>query len=214
MKRKMENNQQIEVLEDREVDVKARQEPIRERYRSQADEAIVYDWARTVPTQLDPFHGRVDLGESSGGARIPGNHGSEEREGKHYGLEYPVGIHRAIGGDHDLPNPGNLLAAALATCFDTTIRMIADRLRVGIQSLQVEVSTMADVRGTLRVDPEVPVQFQEMHMNVRLQVEEGSKPSHVEKLLAAAEFSCVNLRTLINGVPVQIDYQTSTSEQN
>lgn len=165
--------------------VLSRQEPLRKRYRESAGEARITDRARTADgTQTDPFHGNVVSG-------------SEE-----YALASPFGIHQAIGGYHDLPNPGDLLAAALAACLDATIRIIAARLGITLISLSVDVSADVDVRGTLVVDRNVPVGFQEMRCHVDLEAAAGTNPQAVQMLLAAAEHSCVNLQTLRNGVPV------------
>jgi organic hydroperoxide reductase OsmC/OhrA len=43
-----------------------------------------------------------------------------------------------------LPNPGDLLCAALANCEDATVRMIADILGVTILDLRVEVTGDAE----------------------------------------------------------------------
>jgi uncharacterized OsmC-like protein len=165
--------------------VKQRQDPLRERYRSVAADASITDCARTVfDGSADPFHGAV----------VPGAGGAGP---------WRFGIHRAIGGYHDLPNPGDTLCAALASCLDATLRMIAERLGVPIRSLEVAVEADLDVRGTLLVDRSVPVGFQNMRCRVHLEPGYGSDPAKVQMLLAAAEHSCVVLQTLRKGVPVE-----------
>jgi len=136
--------------------------------------------------ETDPFHGMV----------VPGS--------QDYGVVWPFGIHRAVGGDHDGPNPGDLLCAALAACLDSTIRIIANRLAIDIAALEVDVSAEVDVRGTLVVDRAVPVGFQQMRYQVTIQTAEGTDQQLVEKLLAAAEQSCVNLHTLRSGVAIEL----------
>lgn len=174
------------------IDVRERQEPLRRLYREQAEQAMITDRARTLGgAGLDPVHGRVAAG-------------SQEEE-----IVWSYGIHRAVGGDHDLPNPGDLLSAALATCLDSTIRMIANRLGVALAGLEVQVTAEVDVRGTLRVDRDVPVGFQAMHCHVDLDAAAGTDPELLRKLLAAAEVSCVNLQTLRAGVPVETSYDLS-----
>jgi uncharacterized OsmC-like protein len=69
----------------------------------------------------------------------------------------PLGIHHAVGGYHDAPNPGDLLCAALASCLDSTLRIIAARLGVRLVALEVDVTADVDVRGTLMLDRAVPV---------------------------------------------------------
>jgi len=83
------------------------------------------------------------------------------------------------------------------------IRIIASRLGVKLNSLEVEVSADIDVRGTMVVDRDVPVGFQKMRCNVNIQAAEGTNHQLLGKLLAAAENSCVNLQTLRSGVPVE-----------
>lgn len=167
-------------------DVRARQEPLRARYKEAAQEALITDRGRSRGgAQSDPFHGSV----------VPGS--------KDYGVVWPFGVHAAVGGYHDGPNPGDLLCAALAACFDSTLRIIADRLRVTLASLEVDVTGEVDVRGTLAVDRQVPVGFLKMHCRVDLQAAPGTDPKAVERLLAAAEHSCVVLQTLRSGVAVE-----------
>jgi uncharacterized OsmC-like protein len=166
--------------------VRERQHPLRERYQQTPAAATITDRGRTVGgTQTDPFHGRV----------VPGS--------QDYGIEWPFGVHSAVGGYHDGPNPGDLLCAALAACLDSTIRIIAERLGVALFQLEVDVTADVDVRGTLLFDRAVPVGFQRMRCRVSVQPAEGTDPALLQKLLAASEHSCVNLQTLRTGVPVE-----------
>jgi uncharacterized OsmC-like protein len=174
------------VAEEHRIDVRARQEPLRARYREDPREAGITDGARTVGgAHLDPVHGRVRPGSVD------------------HGIDWDFGIHRAVGGDHDLPNPGDILCAAVASCLDSTLRMIADRLGVTLTSLEVDVRADVDVRGTLVVDRAVPVGFQNMRCNVDIAAADGTDPKTVEKLVRAAEHSCVCLQTVRSGVPVE-----------
>lgn len=173
-------------------DVRLRQDPLRARYRVDPEAAQITDRGKTVDgASMDPFHGRV----------VPGS--------RNYGVQWPFGIHRAVGGDHDAPNPGDLLCAALASCLDSTLRIIAARLGIELASLSVDVTADVDVRGTLLVDKTVPVGFQKMRCEVHLQAAPGTAPQALERLLAAAEHSCVNLQTLRSGVPVETRLRTS-----
>jgi len=169
--------------------VQQRQNPLRERYRSVPAEAWIRDGAQTINgCGGDAFHGAV----------TPDNSG---------GTPLCFGIHRAIGGDHDFPNPGDLLSSALAACLDSTLRMIAEHLGVRLQSLEVKVQAELDVRGCLMVDRSVPVGFQKMHCSVRLRPEGQVDAKTLQTLLRTAESCCVVLQTLRNGVPVstQVD---------
>jgi uncharacterized OsmC-like protein len=164
--------------------VKARQERLGQRYRAASADAWIRDGARTVYNpDHDPFHGLVRVGEHDVG-------------------EMRFGIHRALGGDHDLPNPGDILCAALAACLDATLRMIADRLAVPIGFLEVSVTGELDARGPLKIEPTVPAGFQAMTCRVTLEPDGDVAEPQVAMLIAAAEQCCVVLNTLRNGVSV------------
>jgi uncharacterized OsmC-like protein len=180
------------MVEAKTVNVRARQNPLRERYKEVPEEALITDQAKTTGgVATDPFHGSV----------VPGS--------KEYGIVWPFSIHHAVGGYHDGPNPGDLLCAALAACLDSTIRIIANLLGVILTSLEVDVTADVDVRGRLTVNRTVPVGFQTMRCHVTIQAAEGTNPKLMEKLLAASEYSCVTLQTLRSGVSVETRFQGS-----
>src|SRR6516162_8804672 len=156
---------------------KQRQDPLRERYRTAPKEAWIVDGARTMANGVkDPFHCTVAPGQG-------------------HGELWQAGIHRAVGGYHDRPNPGDILCAALASCLHSTLRIIADRLEIPIAGLEVNVGAEVDARGTLLVDRNVPVGFQKMNCEVHLEAPVNVPPEKVKMLLAAAEYSCVVLQT-------------------
>lgn len=171
--------------------VRQRQHSLREHYRSAPADAWINDRAQTVNAcGGDPFHGVV----------VPAN-----------GTDAPVqfGIHRAVGGFHDNPNPGDLLCAAVAACFDSTLRMIADHRGISLETLEVKVTAECDVRGCLRVESAVPVGFQRMRCGVRLQTVDHVDEDTKTMLLAAAEHGCVVMQTLRSGIAVQAQIETS-----
>jgi uncharacterized OsmC-like protein len=163
-----------------------RQAPLRRTYVENPKAALTEKWASTEKSaQTDALHSVVHIG-------------------KGYGVSQRTGIDRAIGGDHDLPNPGDLLCSALAVCKDGTIRMIADLLGIPILDLRVEVTGDVDVRGCLSIDRSVKVGFRSMTCRVHLRVPSEIDRSRVEMLKKQAELSCVNLDTLRSGIPVEL----------
>lgn len=172
------------------IKARARQDPLRKQYETEPEHARITDHAKTSGNiSSNPFRGWVQPGSQD------------------YGIAVPYGIHHAVGGYHDLPNPGDILCAAVATCLDSTIRIIANRFGVVLTQLEVEVSADVDVRGTLMVDPQIPVGFQQIRCHVHIQADEKTKPQHLQQLVAAAEHCCVNLQTLRAGVPVETSLQ-------
>jgi len=175
----------------RKVSVREAQAPLRVQYKTTPQAAHVVDRARTSGADAsDPFHSTVEP--------MPG-----------CGATLPVGVHRALGGLHDAPTPGDILCAALAACQDSSVRMVANILGVELESLAVEVTGNVDVRGTMAVDQQVPVGFQAMRCEVRLRARDGTDPRLLEKLRVAAERSCVVQQTLRNPPRVETTFNFS-----
>jgi uncharacterized OsmC-like protein len=168
-------------------DVRQKQAPLRARYRESAESAWIVDRADCDAADLaDPVHGTVRFGTASV-AR----------------LNYAV--HEALGGPHDAPTPGDLLCAALASCQESSLRMVAHAYGVELTRLQVQVHAGADVRGTLGMDRQVPVGFQTMRVQVQLEAAPGTDAARLRRMLLAAERACVVLHTLRSGVAVELD---------
>ena len=168
--------------------MRERQRPLMRRYRQEPEAAWIADGARTADGALgrnDPVHGELVIGTSEP-------------------ITAPLAIHSAIGGDHDGPNPGDYLSAALAGCFDSSVRIIADRMGIVLEALSISVRAEVDVRGTLCVSPEVPVGFQRLTLEVDARPAEGTPPQAMQMLLAAAEHCSVVLQTLRGGVEVAL----------
>ena len=171
-----------------------RQEPLRASYRRRPAEAMIVKRATAVSAAgTDALHGIVSPGDT-------------------YGLAWPVGVDRAIGGLHDAPNPAELLCAALAACKDISIRMVADVLGIALERLEVKVVGKVDVRGCMAMDRDTSVGFQSLACNVRLAVAQGTDPERLAALLAQAERSCINLATLRAGVPVELAFDVQGSD--
>lgn len=165
--------------------VPRRQKPLQKRYRSEPEAAWIEDGAHArIGGVEDAFHVEV----------VP--HNAE-------GRRWDIGIHRAVGGDHDLPNPGDVLSAALAACLHTTTRMLAEHMKIPLLDLDIDVGAEVDVRGCLLVDSAVPVGFQRMRCSVRLRVPADVTDDRVQMLMQMAEHCCVVSRTLQSGTDVQ-----------
>lgn len=174
-------------LDIQPVDMTAVHAPIMASYREVPERAWTVDHAETTcpPDPRDPMRARVVLGPA--------------RE-----ASLDIALHTAVGGDSALPVPGDLLAAALATCVDSTLRVIANRLDIELTDLRVTVHAEVDVRGTLMVAPDVPVGFQRMGLHIFLRAAPGSHPRKLELLPKVAEQCCVVLQTLRGGVDVDV----------
>jgi hypothetical protein len=95
--------------------VAKRHQKLKTIYDDDAGKASIIDSAVVKGENLDdPFHTKVLMNDE---------------------LNVPLktGLHRAVGGDHDYSTPGDILCAALAVCFESTIRMIADKLEIQLE---------------------------------------------------------------------------------
>ena len=172
-----------------ETSIVERQQSLGRHYVEAPDDAWITDHARALPdSHKDAIHGAVEPANSDG-------------------VRQPYGIHRAVGGDHDAPSPGDLLSAALAACLHSTLRMVAERLEVTLLDSEVMVTARADVRGALMVDMTVPVGFQRMHCDVRLEVPAETDQRTIKTLMVGAEGCCVVFQTLKGGTRVTTDWR-------
>jgi uncharacterized OsmC-like protein len=176
--------------------LRGRQRSLVERYRRDPAAARVRDRAHSHAAAasgdgaLDPLHTRVEVGAG-------------------HDVTLPVAVHHAVGGLSDRPVPGDILCAALASCADSSLRVVANALRVELHALSVEAVGEVDVRGALYVSPEVPVGFQRFRVTVFLRAAPGTDPARLERVLAGGEHSCVVLQTLRRGVPVEVEFDAA-----
>lgn len=172
-----------------ETPIVKRQKSLHRHYVEVPGDAWIIDHAHALAgNSKDPVHGEVELANSNG-------------------VRQQYGIHRAVGGDHDAPNPGDYLSAALATCLHSTLRMVAERLQVVIVDSEVTATAEVDVRGALMVDTTVPVGFQRMHCDVRLDIPASVNERALKMLMVTAEHCCVVLQTLKAGTKVTTDWR-------
>ena len=167
--------------------IKERQQPLIDSYVNNPGAAWVTDMAIIEGKNLnDPLHTSVSINDE-------------------LKVDFPIGVHRAVGGHHDFPNSGDLLCAALASCFDTALRMIANRLQITLIKTRIVATANVDVRGTLMADKNVPVGFQSMGLEIEITVSNAVPTELADKLIKATERSCIVLQTLLRGTPVNVD---------
>src|ERR1700674_3332702 len=170
------------------IDVRAIQAPLKESYRSDPATALVTTSARSAASDLsDPRH--------CAGAPVENSH-----------VVIPSGLHPAAGGAGDTPCSGDILAAALAICEESTLRSVAANMGVELESVHVDVRIHWDFRGTMGVDRDVPVGATGIEMHTQVKVKDGVDPERAKRLLASAERYCSTLQTLRHGVDVSTDF--------
>ncbi|MDH5356569.1 MAG: OsmC family protein [Gammaproteobacteria bacterium] len=171
------------------IDVKQKQQHLRNKYCEDPAAAMVTDHAKSRSLDdSDPYHALV--------LPMPGT-----------GIEIPVGVHEALSGLHDAATPGDILCAALAACFDSSMRMVANVMGIRLKLLEVDVEGDVDVRGALLMNARIPVGFQTMRCTVNVIAAEGTSPASVKKLCKLAEHCCVVQRTLLESPNLETSYQ-------
>lgn len=163
-----------------QIRMKDRHTPLCESYVEKPEAATIVDSARTTSENvnaLSPIYTEAVLGRN-----IP--------------VRIPVGIHTAVGGESDYPNPGDILCGAIASCLDSTIRVVSNRVGVKLKELNVEVDGVVDVRGTLRVDRDTPVGFKSFDIKVHIKPVGFVPKIMLKRIVKGAEASCVVLQTL------------------
>jgi len=160
-------------------------------FKANPSEAMTLDEAHTTS---DNVPGNVHLYTKV----TPGDHGHEP---------ISVGTHSKVGGNHDFANPGEILCAAIAACYDSSIRMVSCRLGIDLLGLSVKVIGNVDVRGTLKLDKTVPTAFQGFDVVVDINAGPAVDEGLVKAILNAAEESCVVMQTLLQSPPIAVEHR-------
>ena len=151
--------------------LKALQEPLKQRYRDEPDEALVT--LSATGTLDDGITCSVQTGRALATA----------------------GLHPATGGDGAALCSGDMLLEALVACAGVTLRAVATALDIPIAAGTVSADGVLDFRGTLAVDREAPVGFKTIALRFELDAPEATDEERTT-LLKLTERYCVVLQTL------------------
>jgi uncharacterized OsmC-like protein len=155
---------------DREQ-LRALQEPLKERYRREPGSALV-----TLRASGTLGEG-VTCSVATGRALVE------------------AGLHPASGGDGLSLCSGDMLLEALAACAGVTLRAVATSLGLDVKTGTVNVEGDLDFRGTLAVSKEAPVGFRTIRLNFELDTDASDED--VDTLLRLTERYCVVYQTLV-----------------
>jgi uncharacterized OsmC-like protein len=158
-------------------ELRAIQGPLKERYRSDPEAAVVTLSARA--TLGEGVTCNVETGRAIAAA----------------------GLHPATGGDGSELCSGDMLLEALAACAGVTLRAVATALEIPVEGT-VHAEGELDFRGTLG-DREAPVGFRAIR--VRFELDTDAEPERVAKLLELTERYCVVFQTLAGSPELSVD---------
>ena len=150
--------------------LQAVQGPLKERYRSEPEAALV-----TLSAQ-------GELGEGISCSVATGRALAE------------AGLHPASGGDGTLLCSGDMLLEALAACAGVTLRAVATSLDIPVRGGTVRAEGDLDFRGTLSVAKDAPVGFAAIRVTFDLDTDATSE--QLDTLLRLTERYCVVLQTI------------------
>ena len=154
------------------MNLRALQEPIKESYRADPDQARISLSARGSQTDT-PVACSVDLGRAIQQAQA----------------------HAGVGGPGTAACSGDLLLGALAACAQLTCQMVATAMGLETNRIEVVVEGDLDLRGTLGIDREVSAGFDAIRMRFEIDAP-GASEEDLDGLMTRTERYCTVLQTL------------------
>jgi uncharacterized OsmC-like protein len=160
-------------------ELRALQAPIKERYRADAEAAVV------------TLHAEGRIGEGVTCSVETGR------------ALVKAGLHPASGGDGLAACSGDMLLQALVACAGVTLNAVATALGIAIRGGEVRAEGDLDFRGTLGVAKDAPVGFRDIRLKFLLDTD--AERAQLEKLLQLTERYCVVYQTLRAAPPITIE---------
>ncbi len=161
------------------TELRALQAPIKDRYKSDADAALITLRARgTLDDQNIAC--KVETGRALAVA----------------------GLHPATGGSGLELCSGDMLLEALVACAGVTLKAVATALDIPLKAGRVLAEGDLDFRGTLGVAKDAPVGFREIRLV--FEVETDAPQDKLDQLLKLTERYCVVYQTIKAGPPVAV----------
>ena len=159
--------------------LRAMQAPIKERYKSAPEAALVTLKAK----------GTLDTA----------NIACKVETGRALAV---AGLHPATGGSGLELCSGDMLLEALVACAGVTLKAVATALDIPLKRGAVSAEGELDFRGTLGVAKDAPVGFARTRLS--FDVETDAAQERLEQLLKLTERYCVVYQTIKSGPPIEV----------
>jgi len=160
-------------------ELRALQAPFKERYRADADAAV-------ITLKADGRLGEgVTCSVETGRAMVK------------------AGLHPASGGNGLSACSGDMLLQALVACAGVTLNAVATALGIEVRGGEVRAEGDLDFRGTLGVAKDAPVGFREIRLKFVLDTD--ADRGQLDKLLQLTERYCVVYQTLRAAPPIKVE---------
>jgi len=116
-----------------------------------------------------------------------------------------AGLHPATGGNALSACSGDMLLEALVACVGVTLSAVATALEIELRDATLTAEGDLDFRGTLGVAKDVPVGFQAIRLDVRLDTD--ASVEQVETLMRLTERYCVVYQTLAHPAAMTVSVE-------
>jgi len=162
--------------------LRALQAPIKDRYRSEPQAAVI------------TLKAKGTLDDASIACKV--------ETGRALAV---AGLHPATGGSGMEICSGDMLLEALVACAGVTLKAVATAIDIPIKSGVVSAEGDLDFRGTLGVAKDAPVGFAQIRL--RFDVDTDAPQDKLDQLLKLTERYCVVYQTIRSGPPVALTMQ-------
>jgi uncharacterized OsmC-like protein len=160
-------------------ELRALQAPIKDRYRTDAEAAV-------VTLRAEGRIGEdVSCSVETGRALVK------------------AGLHPASGGPGTHACSGDMLLQALVACAGVTLNAVATALGITVRGGEVRAEGDLDFRGTLGVAKDAPVGFRDIRLKFILDTD--AERAQLEKLLQLTERYCVVYQTLRAAPSIKVE---------
>jgi uncharacterized OsmC-like protein len=159
-------------------ELKSRQAPIKERYRSEPSAARIT--LRAEGRMSEGIACRIETGKAM----------------------VEAGLHPATGGDGLSACSGDMLLEALVACAGVTLKAVATALNIPLRDASIHAEGDLDFRGTLGVSKEVPVGFEQIRL--RFDLDTDAEQEQIDTLIRLTERYCVVYQTLVRPPTIEI----------
>jgi uncharacterized OsmC-like protein len=159
-------------------DLRAIQAPIKERYKTNPDSAVI-----TLRAEARAGEGITCKVETGKGMVV-------------------AGLHPATGGNGLAACSGDMLLEALVACAGVTLNAVATALGIELRGAELKAEGDLDFRGTLGVSKETPVGLKTIRLEFILDTDASEE--QLATLMKLTERYCVVYQTLKNSPPMSV----------
>jgi uncharacterized OsmC-like protein len=122
---------------------------------------------------------------------------------------YQAEAHKGVGGSGSAACSGDLLLGALAACAQLTCQLVATAMGIPTRRIEVTVDGAMDLQGTLGISKEVPVGFEAIRVQFKLDAPQAT-PEQLRALQEKTEQYCVVLQTMLHPPRIVTSWNTQT----